>query len=291
MIPLMLLGVAMSGRMGADALSIKMILPGIFMYGLLSIAFIWLGVGSCMCKRWARSLCLLLSSFWLGCGSIGMVSTLMIMPKVLAHPPANVQSGNVPPGFLTVVMAISTFINFIIFVAVPAVLVLFYKSPHVKATCEERDPKTRWTDLIPLPRLGLAVMLGFSALGFPLTMFGYNWVMPVFGAHLSGIPSLAIVAVLSIAFGFSAVSAFKGKIIGWYTAIGLYLLSSSSYAVTIARVGMLKLYEEMGFPPSQIERFREMGTFEGPGFWIMMALCSIPFIVFLVFSRKYFDEK
>ena len=61
----------------------------------------------------------------------------------------------------------------------------FYNSRHVKATCERRDPATRWTDACPLPVLGFCLWL---LLGVPMLLImplAGHGVMPFFGIFLS----------------------------------------------------------------------------------------------------------
>ncbi len=62
-----------------------------------------------------------------------------------------------PPAAITGMVIGMTIFFFVFFVLVPAVWMFFYQSRHVKATCEARDPVTRWTDACPLPVLGFCL--------------------------------------------------------------------------------------------------------------------------------------
>ena len=66
-----------------------------------------------------------------------------------------------PAAAIGVIMVITCLMFGFFFIALPAVWIFFYKSRHVKATCEARDPVTRWTDACPLPVLGLCLWLWF----------------------------------------------------------------------------------------------------------------------------------
>jgi hypothetical protein len=74
---------------------------------------------------------------------------------------------------MTAVIAIAFVFNGVVFVLLPAIWTYFYRSPHVKATCEARDPVARWTDACPLPVLGFCLWLLFSV---PMLL-----VMPISG--------------------------------------------------------------------------------------------------------------
>ena len=54
-----------------------------------------------------------------------------------------------PPGTLALIKFFAIATTFVIYIVIPGVAVLFYRSPHVKHTCEVRDPVERWTDRCP----------------------------------------------------------------------------------------------------------------------------------------------
>ena len=117
------------------------------------------------------------------------------MPKTgqPAMPPAAIRHGMVMVLFFGV-----------FFVLVPAVWTFFYNSRHVKATCEARDPVTRWTDACPLPVLGFCLWMLVAVpmmLFMPLTGHG---VMPFFGMFLSGLPGALFCLVIAAIWGYAA---------------------------------------------------------------------------------------
>ena len=57
MVPFMLLGQLMAGRVpGGEAMPLRFLMPVLVMYLGLAVAFIWLGIGSVQCRRWARAI-------------------------------------------------------------------------------------------------------------------------------------------------------------------------------------------------------------------------------------------
>ncbi len=83
----------------------------------------------------------------------------------------------------------------------PGILVRFYRSPHVKATFEAKDPSLPWTDRVPAPVLALTLLFGFGAVSGLLGV-AYR-AFPVFGRILTGIPatllsSLAVGALCAL---------------------------------------------------------------------------------------------
>ena len=54
-------------------MNVRMMIPGIALYLMLAVAFIWLGVGSIRARRWAWTLTVVLSWMWLIMGVAGFV--------------------------------------------------------------------------------------------------------------------------------------------------------------------------------------------------------------------------
>ena len=78
MLPLMLVGQLMAGHVpGAAPLPLRLMLPAVFMYLGLAVLFIWLGIGSVLCRRWARALLLVFAWLWLLGGGAACMPLLM----------------------------------------------------------------------------------------------------------------------------------------------------------------------------------------------------------------------
>jgi hypothetical protein len=154
-----LAGQAMSARTTGAAPPVSAILPVISIYGAMAVALVWLGIGSIMARRWARALLLIFSWSWLIMGVVMVIFMALFMPKILATVSANGTSGHhAMPVAAMVGMMIGMFLVFgFLFLILPAIWTFFYHSRHVKATCEARDPVTRWTDACPLPVLGFCL--------------------------------------------------------------------------------------------------------------------------------------
>src|SRR6185436_4597752 len=107
-------------------------------YLLTGVAFVWLGVGSILMRRWARALILVLSSWWLVCGVLALAIMPMVLTSVLKGAATESSPGeNVPIRFVMVfVLALLG----AFFVVLPGVLLLFFGSKNVKMTVEARDP-------------------------------------------------------------------------------------------------------------------------------------------------------
>ena len=121
-------------------------------YGLLGAALITLGVGSIGARRWARAIVLVLAWCWL---LTGIMTTLLL---VFVLPGAFAASG-MPGSTMTCGLVFVFAFDAVLLIALPLVLVLFYRRDDVRRTVEWRNPKPAWTDGLS-PTL-LAVFLAF----------------------------------------------------------------------------------------------------------------------------------
>ena len=289
MVPFMVLGQLMAGHVkGVEPTPARLLIPGVLMYVGLAVTFIWLGIGSVLCRRWARALLLVLSWMWLICGVIGLGVMAFVLPQVLLHLPTGTPP--LPPLARMFITLFTLAFSTVIYVIIPAVLVFFYQSRHVKATCEARDPVRRWTDACPLPVLAVSLMLGFAAVWMPPMIVLYHSVVPFFGCFLSGAPGAVVLVVTMIAYLIAARALYKLNVVGWWIALlgfGLWLISA---LLTLARADLVQMYELMNFPKAQLEVLRQIGFLQGHGMLVFMFISWLPFFGFLFYIKKYFKK-
>jgi hypothetical protein len=173
-------------------------------------------------------------------------------------------------------------------VAVPAALVFFYNSRHVKATCESRDTTRRWTDACPLPVLAVACWLWFGSVIMLFLPFAYNGVMPFFGTLVSGPTGVMFAIALAAAELWLGVMWYQIKVAGWWgLAVAIVLLGLSSY-VTFSRVDMLEMYQKMGYPEAQIDLIRKQGLLSKQ-FVLWLSTAWLPLLlVYMLWVKRLF---
>jgi hypothetical protein len=176
-IPLMLFGATMAAKEPGASEMYKMMIPACVMYGTLAIALIWLGIGSAMARRWARALLLIFSWSWLVVGVIATASTAFVLPKAFAASAALQQQRGLPQlpaSAQSIAMTIILIFYAVILILLPAIWIWFYQGKNVRATCEARDPRPRWTDRSPLPVVALSLWLAFGSLAMLALPFAYR---------------------------------------------------------------------------------------------------------------------
>ncbi len=286
MVPLMIMGMIVSTAAGGDAVegfNLRMMIPSALFYVLLAVWFIWIGMGSVKAQRWARALVLVSSWIWLVCGACGFVFVLLFLPNMFDQMPENVE---IPAAVVAVMKCVTVAFMALFYVIIPGVLVMFYKSRDVKATCEYRDTKIRWTDKCPLPVLGVSLVCVFWIVSM-LSMVAYRWTIPFFGVILSGNSGAIVVLVLVLLLGYAAWGAYKLDMKAWWCTLVVLVGWFLSSIITFSKVDIQTFYEQMGFPEQQLEIMKQYSSLWGSmslflGIWVIVILA------YLLYIRKYF---
>jgi hypothetical protein len=287
---MMLVGQLALTRTNPPQANFLAVIPVIAIYGGLAMALVWLGIGSILARRWARALLLIFSWSWLITGLIVLVMMAFVMPQALAQQSAFNGSSGTPVPIGAVMAGMFVFLSIFFFVC-PLVWILFYKSPHVKATCEARDPVTRWTDACPLPVLALSLWLlpGASMmLVMPISAHGLT---PFFGMFLTGPAGSFLCLVMAAIWACAAWLLYKLDVRGWWLILMVFLVVFASSLVTYARHDMIEVYRLMGYPQAQIEQIQKVGLFTGNHMTWLTLFCMAPFLIYILLIKKYFRPK
>jgi MFS family permease len=286
LVPLMFFSLTMSARTTGRTTDFRTIVPAAMLYGAMAVTFVWLGIGSIMTRRWARALLLILAWLWLLMGVFMIGGMAIVLPMAFAHSSPGGQS--LPDGMRIVMMIFMLGFMTVAFVILPGLLVLFYRSRHVKATCEARDPVIRWTDACPLPVLALSLLLGFGALSMLPMMLVYHSVMPFFGRFLSGLPGTMLLLVMLALWCYCAWATYKLKLAGWWVLFVSFGVLMVSCLITYAQADFMDMYRLMGYPQQQIEQIQQYNFFKGHNLVWVTVLSMVPFFGYLLYVKRYF---
>jgi uncharacterized membrane protein len=263
------------------------LVAGIAMYAGLAVAFIWLGIGSIQARRWARALLVILSWGWLLIGLGAMVALVLLLPSMFSKTPPS--GAKIDPAMQGVIAAITLGFTGVIFVLIPAVWAIFYSSQNVRATCEQRDPVTRWTDRCPLPVLAAGF---WTALGGPtlfLMPLAGTAVFPFFGGFLAGWPAVVLCVVLGLLWLWAAWRLYRLDILGWWIVVASVVLFTISSIMTYSRHTLSELYSLMGYSEAQIAMIQEYSLPQSFMTWGILAWV-LPVLGYLLFLRRFFRK-
>jgi hypothetical protein len=261
--------------------------PGIVMYGLAAVIFTWLGIASCLRRRWARALILAGSWVWLATGLVGMVGWLLLPSDFLQRViEANPNATPVPPGVLAAMQIGVTATLVLVYLVIPGVLVLGYGRSSVKATCEHYCPRPSWTDRCPVPVLAVCLMSVMGAAGM-LTMPAMD-VFPWFGSLQSGAVYQILGVALAVVWLGLAVWQYRLSPVAWALTILLTVLFGVSTVLTFMEVPLLEMYRRMGYTDDMLRPIQASGLADAFNMPAWISLIVILYLGYLAVIRGYF---
>jgi hypothetical protein len=247
-----------------------------------------MGLGSIKAKRWARALVLVGAWTAVFFGTLALALVLYILPGILG---LMTDSGLVSPTAAMPVLYFIIGVLFVLQILFPLAAIVFYSMGGVRGTCERRNPGSCWTDRIPLPLLAMGFICTMGCFSI-ITGATTNYVVFLFGKVATGGLGAAIVALLSIGFGYVGWGAFTRKIHAWWGGYALVLLTCSSMMLTFSEMDMETLYGQMGYSPEQIVQLALYDAFNPAMLTFISCIWGIMACIFLVWVRDcFYPEK
>jgi hypothetical protein len=268
------------------------LVPAIGIYVVLGAVLIWLGIGSIMARRWARALLLIFSWSWLILGVVEMAAMAFFFPKIMANMGSTVPAGQPAPpaAFMDGILVFMFLFLGFFFVLLPGIWTFFYYSPHVKATCEARDPALGWTDACPLPVLALSLWMWLCVPMMALVPLSGHLVVPFFGMFLTGVSAIILCAIFAAVWGTAGWLLYRLHVAGWWLSVAGIILGGISTVLTFSMHDFMEIYRLGNYPQAQIDQIQKLGLFQGGTMAWMMALFSLPFLGYLIFVKRYFPR-
>lgn len=273
---------AMRNPEAAAMMKPAMVVAAVAVYLALSLLFVWLGIGSLMARRWAAALLHVLSVLWLIAGAGGMAMMINMLFQMRERMEA--AGGDGARGPMVIALVFSAVFMFIGYVLIPGAIWLFYRSPHVTATCAAKDARERWTDRCPRPVLGAAV--GMFLGGLCTANSALYALAPFFGRLLSGPVAIALMLGTGLLLVVGAVLIYRLRMAGWWIAALLLLLWTISSIVTFQLVEPSAWLEAMNMPIQEEAKPFMLATFgKQMGAWVAIGSCAMA--AFLLYVKKH----
>jgi hypothetical protein len=284
LIPVMVLATAATRSLGGPgaAPTWREVLPTVVLYGAVAVILVVLGVGSIRARRWARRLLLVLSWLWLITGVVALVASLWLVPLLWEHM-ALLQE--LPRDFGALVQITTILLLALVYVALPAALFLFYRSPHVAATCRARDPKPSLIDQCPSRRLSLAVIWGLGALSV-LVVPAYGFAFPLFGGMVGGLVGAAAWSVVLVATILLTWGTYRGEPWAWWGGVAVTVVAALSTTLTVACVPFGSL---VAWLPADQRLLLEALPPPGDATLVLLSLATWgSLLIFILATRRFF---
>lgn len=266
----------------AQAPALRLMVPSVAMYIGAAVWFFTMGVGSIRVRRWARALTLVQSWMWLLMGLLTALTFAVFADLIFKSLPSEQKE------YQAVIVGCIGIFLVVGFVLLPLFFVLFYRSPHVRATVERLDPTRRWTDRVPLSVLGFALWMGVSSAGLLLCSFMYR-ALPLGDFMLRGAAAQGALVVVAFICLFIIVQAMRLRRSGWWAALILMIVGAVYSLIFFPRIDFEKWYAAMELPstPGTTEMITEMYT--SPFFLGYMIVVWAIYLGFLLYIRRYFS--
>lgn len=287
LVPLMIVGTQMAAKSPNPPPTAPNLLPVAAIYGVLAIVLIWLGIGSIKARRWARALLAIWSWSWLVIGVVALFGMAWLFPTIQISMQAAQPAGQppLPPGVQSAILAVTLAMIAVLFVILPLIWALFYSSKNARATCEFRDPITRWTDRCPLPVLAISLWAAFSALSMCI-MPAMHSVAPFFGLLLSGVAGAVFYLCLAAIWAYAGWRLYHLDLRGWWIVVVALVLFAISSAITYSRHDLGEVYARMGYG---VQETAQIQGLIGSHFPVWSSLIFVvPLLGYFFYIRRFF---
>ena len=286
-----MVGAAMLGPMGAvpqgQSTSLQMMIPALVFYVLLAVALIWLGIGLVRARRWAWTLTVVLSWMWLVIRVVSFVAFVFLIGPMIWESMA--RDGKVPREMIMGMLMVMGLFVVCVYILLPGLFLVVCHRESVRATCQTRDPKIRWTDRCPMPVLALTVIQALGAVAMPSAL-AYGSVIVLFGVFLSRASGTVAIGLIMLVLAYLAWGSYRLQMAAWWGMLLAGMVGALNTVVTFSRTDLMQMYEKMGFPPEQLEMMRKTGIVELMSRWgpWMSLVGGAAWLGYLLYVRRYF---
>jgi len=242
-------------------------------YYLIAAVAIPLGYGHLKVRRWARKLSVTLLWFWLvvGLPLIVVLFLMLVTAKELSLA-------------AVVIVAIALVLSYL---ALPGLLIRFYRGRNVRLTFKAKDPKTYWIEYLPLPVLVLSGLYIFFIIALHVPIL-FNGVVPFFGVFLNDLQGIMLLDLLIMCLACLAWGTLRLKAWAWWGALIYFGLTTVSSILTLLNSGLSDILLAMNLPPFEMEILQGL-PLRGYHFAVF---AGIPFLLTwgaIIRSKRHFE--
>lgn len=276
---------------GGQALMARQLVPAAALYLLVTVAFIWLGIGALRARRWVRPLLLPMAWIWIVGGVLGLAMWLIGGPGLQRAMQASAPTGpgGVPtpmPAAAQTIAVTAMVVMSLILLGLPAILIALLSSADVRRTAEYFSPAA-WTDRRPLPVLGLALTLMLTSMS---VLLGAVYpVVSLFGVLLlSGVAAVAALVVAAVVLAILAIEVVRLRRWAWWAILGIVVLEATNLGVTALRVDMTEMQRLAGQPKEQLELMQRIGMPTRSAVISNVVVAAVVTVGYLFYVRRHF---
>jgi hypothetical protein len=177
----------------------------------------------------------------------------------------------------------------LLYVVLPGLFVLFYRSPHVAATCRVRHPDPQWIDDCPQKLLTLMAVWMLGAVSV-LLMPAYDFIFPLFGIVLTGAGGAVLWVLVLAACVVLAVGTCRRAPWAWWSGVLLTIAAAISSSLVALRYDLAEITTLMNLPEEQVSLIAALGLPDGWPMALITALVWGTFVAYLMTLRRFFTS-
>jgi hypothetical protein len=242
-------------------------------YYVIAMLLVPLGYGHVKVRRWARTLAETLLWSWLVLGVPLVIVAFFMLTSV--------KNLSLAAGIVAAVLLVLSY------VAVPWLLLRFYRGRNARLTFEGKDEKTYWTERVPVPVLVLCFLYAFYILALHVPIL-LNGVVPFFGGFLWGLQGILVLTLLILGLVVLLVGTAGRRTLAWWGALTMFGLAAVSLMVTLVPSSYADILAVMDFPAREMEFLSGIPA-RGIHFAAVLGIPLSLTLGALLVSRRHFD--
>ena len=242
-------------------------------YYFFAAALIPLGYGHLRVRRWARPLALAWLGFWIVAGMPLMVAFVFVL--------LSAKDLSLPTAWVVIVALGASYL------ALPGLLIRFYRSKNVRLTFENRDPQTGWIERLPIPVLTSSLLFSFYLVVLHVLIF-FNGVFPLFGVWMTGLAGIILLDISILCLAGLTWGVLGLKKWAWWGALLYFGLMAVSWIVTLAKSSWLDILASMNFPPFEVAILQKW-PLQGSHFAVLAGIPLVLTLGLLIRAKRYFE--
>jgi MFS family permease len=254
----------------------------IVLYGGTTAVLLTLGIGSVRCRRWVRPLVMILATAAIVAGVSALITIALLLPHL-----GDMAAGT-PQQQVLIGGIIGLAILAVLLIALPAWMLVFYRSEDTRATLNYFDPQPRWTDRMPTHVLGWSLGVVLSAL--LLIPVHFQPGIAAFGTLISGPVAHVAVAAVWIGLLVSGWLCLRQRRVGWAISMTLVLVMMLSWLWTTAFADPEVYYRAVGLSGEELEATAAQLEFQRTPTAVVSAALTIATLVYGWWIRKFFTS-
>ncbi|RLC75076.1 MAG: hypothetical protein DRI81_12735 [Chloroflexi bacterium] len=244
-------------------------------YYLIAAVAIPLGYGHLKVRRWARKLSLTLLWFWL---VVGLPLIVVLFLMLVTAKELSVAA--------VVIVAIALVLSYL---ALPGLLIRFYRCRNVRLTFEVHDPKTYWIEELPLPALVLSSLYIFYIFALHIPIL-FNGIVPFFGTFLYDLQGIALLDLLIACLVCLVWGSLRLKAWAWWGSLIYFGMATVSSILTLAQSSYADILSLMKFAPTEMDALQGVPA-QGVHFAVLIGIPLLTTWGMIVLSKRHFGPE